>query len=626
MDYKQVAKEVIANVGGKENVQELNHCYTRLRFKLRDVGKANKEALEQIDGVMSVVNSGGEYQVVIGTEVSSVYDAILSQKLINTENAGNSPAEPVAETGKKNFKYYVDLVLDVITACFTPIIPVIAGSGMIKVLNAILVSCHVLTQTSQTYILLNAMGDALYYFLPIFVAATAAKRLKADMFTSMTVAAIMLYPKLTQLAAKGNGTISFIGIPMKLLDYSSQALPIVLVVLLVKYVDKLSDKITPNLVKTFLRPMLTILISAPIALIVLGPVTQWLSSGFTAFTITMNKWGWIAVGLNAALFPFLVLTGTHNALIPLMIQMFATQGFDPVLVPSGLAANLAEGGAAAAVAVKTKDSKMKSTAVGATISALFGVTEPALYGVNLRLRRPFVSMIIGSFLGGAVGGLLHLTAYAFVSPSILSLPIFIGKNSNLLTAIISSVASFGITFVVAYLIGFKDLESGQKPATTANTTAALNTDAVNVNMVVPAEGQLESLEDLNDGVFSKGLLGKGFAVKPEAEKIVSPVAGEVVTVFPTKHAIGLKTADGLEVMVHMGIDTVNLKGEGFTSAVKEGDQVEAGQALATMDLEQIQQAGYKTDVIVVVTNTAKYASVTATPAHDGREVGFAIEK
>ena len=244
MDYKQVAKEVIANVGGKENVQELNHCYTRLRFKLRDVGKANKEALEQIDGVMSVVNSGGEYQVVIGTEVSSVYDAILSQKLINTENAGNSPAEPVAETGKKNFKYYVDLVLDVITACFTPIIPVIAGSGMIKVLNAILVSCHVLTQTSQTYILLNAMGDALYYFLPIFVAATAAKRLKADMFTSMTVAAIMLYPKLTQLAAKGNGTISFIGIPMKLLDYSSQALPIVLVVLLVKYVDKLSDKIT----------------------------------------------------------------------------------------------------------------------------------------------------------------------------------------------------------------------------------------------------------------------------------------------------------------------------------------------------------------------------------------------
>ncbi|CCK82969.1 Protein-N(Pi)-phosphohistidine--sugar phosphotransferase [Lactobacillus equicursoris 66c] len=626
MDYKQVAKDVITNVGGKGNVQELNHCYTRLRFKLRDVGKANKDALEQIDGVMSVVYSGGEYQVIIGTEVAGVYDSIINQGLISAENAGNVSAEAVAEPTKKNFKYYVDLVLDVITACFTPIIPVIAGSGMIKVLNAILISCHVLTQTSQTYIVLNAMGDALYYFLPIFVAATAAKRLKADMFTSMTVAAIMLYPKLTELASKGTGTVSFIGIPMKLLDYSSQALPIVLVVLLVKYVDLLSDKITPNLVKTFLRPMITILISAPVALLVLGPVTQWLSAGFTSFTLAMNKWGWIAVGLNAALFPFLVLTGTHNALIPLMIQMFATQGFDPVLVPSGLAANIAEGGAAAAVAVKTKNAKMKSTAFGATISALFGVTEPALYGVNLRLRRPFVSMIIGSFLGGAVSGLLHLTAYAFVSPSILSLPIFIGKNSNLLTAAISAVASFALTFLVTYLIGFKDVDSEEKTATASNTTATLNTAAVNVNMIVPAEGQLESLEELNDGVFSKGLLGKGFAVKPENDQIVSPVDAEVMTVFPTKHAIGLKTQNGLEVMVHMGIDTVNLKGDGFTSEIKVGDHVTAGQPIAEMDLKKIKNAGYKTDVIVVVTNTAKYASVTVTPAHDGREVGFAIEK
>ena len=624
MNYKQTAQDIVKNVGGKKNVQELNHCYTRLRFKLRDNGKADKDAVEKIDGVMSVVVSGGEFQVVIGTEVADVYNAIIDQKLIDIADTGKSPVEQDSE--KKNFKYYLDLVLDVITACFTPIIPVIAGSGMIKVLNSILVNYHVLTESSQTYIIMNALGDAIYYFLPIFVAATAAKRLKADMFTSMTVAAVMLYPKLTAIASKGSGVASFWGVPLKLLDYSSQALPIILVVLLVKYVDKFTDKISPKMLKMFMRPMLTILISAPLALLVLGPVTQYLSVVFSTFTAAMNKWGWIAVGLNAALFPILVLTGTHNALIPLMIQMFATQGFDPVLVPSGLAANIAEGGAAAAVAVKSKDKKMKSTALGATISAIFGVTEPALYGVNLRLKRPFVSMLIGSFLGGSVAGLMHLTAYAFVSPSILSLPIFIGKNSSLITAVIAVLATFAITFVVTYLIGFKDEESEETTATVENTTAKLNTTAVNVHMLVPAQGQLESLEDVDDGVFSKGLLGKGFAVKPSSGKIVSPVDAEVVTVFPTKHAIGLKADDGLEVMVHMGVDTVNLKGAGFTSAVKEGDKVKAGDLLSEIDLEKVQKAGYKTDIIVVVTNTAKFANVTVTPSNDGKEVGFAIEK
>lgn len=623
MDYEQLAKEVIKGVGGSKNVSHLTHCYTRLRFKLVNVDKADKAKIEQLDGVMSVVYSGGEYQVVIGPEVGNVYQQILANKLVaNVETDGASEADSAPV--KKNFKYWFDLCLDVLVSCFTPIIPAIAGSGMIKVLTAILVSFHWLSDKSQTYVVMNAIGDGIFYFLPFFVAITAAKRLKADQFISMTIAAIIMYPKLEALVAKG--TIHFIGLPMQLVDYSSQALPLIFAVILVKYAGKLAEKISPTVLKVWLVPMITLLISAPLTLFIFGPFATYLGSLFAIFTNIMNHWGWIAVGLNAALFPILVMTGTHNALIPLMIQMFATQGFDAVLVPSGLAANIAESGAAAAVATKTKDMKMKSTASGAAISALFGITEPALYGVNLKLKRPFIGMILGSLIGGGVAGLIHLTAYAFVSPSLLSLPIFIGKNSNLVTAIIAAVVTFVVTFAITWILGFKDVSDNQKAKTEGNTTATVNHKAVAVNMTVPVSGQIISLSELGDQVFAKGLLGKGFAVKPSSDTIVAPVSGTVTTVFPTKHAIGLKTDDGLEVMVHMGIDTVELKGKYFEDLVKAGDQVTSGQALAKMDIDQIAKAGYQTSVIIVVTNTAQFANVTVTPSADKREVGFTIEK
>lgn len=631
MNYKEMAQNIISDVGGKENVRSLNHCYTRLRFSLKNETRAQTKVIEDLDGVLSVVQSGGEYQVVIGPEVNGVFKAIQDNKLLSEEqlNGGASGQNPISvekNNEKKGLKYYAGRGLDIFVSCFTPIIPVIAGAGMVKVLIAILQSMNLINAHSSTFLILNAIGNGVYYFLPFLVAVTTSRVLKADTFISLAVTSTIMYPQLSQLAAKGPKMISFLNVPMQIVDYSSQALPIILAVLVVKYVDKFSDKITPNLVKTFLKPMITLLISIPVVLWVFGPAAAWLGNLFTQFTVLMNQWGWIAVGLNAALFPILVLTGTHNALIPLMVQMFATQGFDAVLVPSGLAANIAESGAAAAVGVKSKDRKMKSTAMGATISALFGITEPALYGVNLKLKRPFIGVLLGSLIGGSFAGLLHVTAYSFVAPSILSLPIFIGKNSNIITAILTVLVTFVATFIITWLLGFKEINKENNVKTDKNTVAKINEKEIYVPMKVPTEGKLVSLKAVPDKTFASGMLGKGFAIEPEGDgKVYSPVDATIETVFPTKHALGLKTDDGLEIMIHMGIDTVNLKGKYFKDFVTAGSKVKKGDLLAKLDLTQIKNAGYNTDIMVVITNSANFANVTVTPSKDKREVAINVE-
>ena len=350
-----------------------------------------------------------------------------------------------------------------------------------------------------------------------------------------------------------------------------------------------TEKICPNLVKVFLRPMLTILITAPIMLIVIGPLGTFAGDYFQVFCNLMNKWGWIAVGLNAAIFPFLVFTGMHNALIPLMIQMFATQGFDAVLVPSGLVANIAEGGAAFGVFLRSRDKKMKGTALSATISALFGITEPALYGVNLKLKRPFIAMLIGSLTGGCLAGLLSVTAFSFVSPSLISLPIFAGTTRSFIGAIITVIATFIGTAVITVIMGFD--QSGKD------------------EIVSPLTGELMPLSEVKDKAFASGAMGQGIAIKPTEGKVVAPFNGTVMAIFPTKHAIGLKRDDGLELLIHVGLDTVNLNGKGFKAYVKQGDRVKMGETLLEFDQALIESQGYECVTPIIVTNSAQYKKV-----------------
>ncbi|MER0123229.1 PTS transporter subunit EIIC [Streptococcus sp. ZJ100] len=457
MDYKKLSKAILDNVGGENNIESATHCVTRLRLKLKDESKVDTVAIEGLDGVIGVAKASGQYQIIIGQEIEGVYKA-FSDLFAHSKLQGQEVAsENYIPDKSKGLKGYLGNALDIFISCFTPLVPIIAGSGMIKVLCTLLVTFNLLNRDSSTYQLLNMIGDGVYYFLPVMVGYTAAKRLNVDIFLSMVLGAIMIHPTLMNLAGENHAAFtSLAGIPVKIVDYSAQALPVILTVWLAKYVDMFSEKISPKLVKVFLRPMLTLLIVAPIMLAVIAPLGSILGDYFQAFANLMNQWGWIAVGLNAAFFPLLVLTGMHNALIPLIITMFASQGFDAVLIPSGLIANIAEGGAAAAVALRAKNKATKSVAASAAVSAVLGITEPALYGVNLRFKKPFYAVLFGSLISGSIAGIMGLTAYTFVSPSLISLPIFTGENSNIMTAILCAALAFFITFGLAFVFGINE--------------------------------------------------------------------------------------------------------------------------------------------------------------------------
>ncbi len=458
MNEKETASAVIKHIGGKENIKNMTHCVTRLRFVLVDETKADIEAVKKVQGVLNVVISGGQHQVVIGPAVESVYKEACKI----TGNEGNSleSKNPASHDGnlskeKKTVKSIARQAMDTLIACFVPCIPAIAGAGMIKVIAVLLSFAGLLSNESSTYIILNTIGDGIFYFLPFFAAYNAAKKMNVDIYLAMSLAAIVLHPNLAGLGEAGTSA-GFFCFQMSIMDYSAQALPMVFGVWLLKYADRLADKISPKLVKVFLRPLIALLITAPVVLIVIGPAALTVSGWLFTLCQYMQNWGWIAVAINAALFPLMVLTGTHNATIPLIIQMFATQGFDAIFLPCGLAANIAEAGAAFAVSLKTRNKELRQTGLSATLSALLGITEPALYGVNLRMKRPFAAVLAGAFIGGAYIGLIGLTAPAFVTPSLLTIPVFT-ENCNFILGLSSIPVTFMITFIIAYMAGFQDL-------------------------------------------------------------------------------------------------------------------------------------------------------------------------
>lgn len=583
MNYKDLASTIIELVGGKKNVNNVTHCVTRLRFSLVNESLAQTEKIEKLDGVIGVKKAADQYQVIIGTAIEDVYKEV--EKMIDHQE------EHQKERKKITVKGLAKEGLDTLVSCFTPTIPVIAGSGMIKVLLVVLSSLGWMSAESSTYATLYFIGDAVFYFLPFFVAFNAAKKMKVDIFLSMTLAAILLHPNLLALGELSSYS-GFFGLGLQILNYSTQALPAIFAVWLLKYVDKFADKVSPNIVKVFLRPMISLLIVAPIMLIFIGPASSVVGDWFAALANIMMDWGWLAVGINAAIFPLMVLTGTHNATIPFIIQLFATQGFDPIFLPSGMAANIAEAGAAGAVAFKTKNKALKGTALSASFSALLGITEPALYGVNLRLKKPFIAVLLGGLLGGCYIGFVGLTAPTFVTPSLITIPVYIGTGVNFLIGLSSIPVVFIITFIITYLFGFEDIED-------ENIT----------NVASPIKGKIMELDKVDDEAFSTKMMGEGFAVNPTEGKVIAPFHAQVTSLFPTHHAIGLTSENGLEVLIHIGIDTVNLNGKYFNAKVKQGDYVSKGDTLIAFDLDNIKKEGYDTTTMIVVTNTKKYKNI-----------------
>ena len=558
MDYKKVGLDVLELVGGPSNVSKLTHCATRLRFELKDMSKVQIKKIESLSGVISVVNKGGQFQVVIGNEVQTAYRAILNK-------LGNKGSSNKGSDKKKEKQGIVSEFISVISTTFTPMIPAITGAGMIKALLAILTLTGVLSSDSHTYALLNTISDAAFYFMPILLAYGAAIKFECNPILAITVAGVLLHPNIGGLLASGEA-INFMGVPVRLTDYAGSVLPIIITVWAMSYIEHFAEKVSPSIIKFFTKPLLVLLLTAPLALIVIGPFGTYLNDLVAAGAEIINgKASWLIPFLMGALQPFLVVTGTAWAMTPIATMQLSNMGSEMINGPGMLASNIAQGGATLAVAFKSKNKSLKQLAASSGFTAVLGITEPSLYGVTLKLKKPLIAAMIGGGIAGIYAGAVGLVRYAFVSPGLAALPAFIGENPmNIVHAIVTCLIAFVTTFVLTLVIGFDDPveEEGLKEDELAQTETEVAVD-YNDEIIIksPLKGKVVPLSEVNDDVFSNEILGKGIAIIPEEGVVVSPVAGTVEAVLESKHAIALKSKEGVEILIHVGIDTVNLEGK-----------------------------------------------------------------
>lgn len=452
LNYAELAGQIIDLVGGKENVTSVTHCVTRLRLVLADGAKADLDKIKALPGVINALVSAGQHQIVLGPIVEDVYAETVKITGMGTLAEG-APAPKEKMTVGKAAKS----ALDTLVACFVPSLKVIAGAGMLKALVALLSNYGILAADSGTYMLLNTIGDSVFFFLPFFVGLNASKKMGVNPGLGLVLAAILLHPNFRALI-DAEESIKFLGITVPALDYSAQCIPVIFGVWMMKYVDAFFSKHCPKVVSIFLPSMLDLMIVAPVMLLVVGPISIALNNAILAACGVMMNWGWIAVGLNSLFFPLMVLTGTHNAATPLIVMMmFGPMGGDPIFLVSGLAVNIAQAGAACAVACKTKNKTLRSTGFSATVSALLGITEPALYGVNLRMKKPFIGMMLGAFVGGCYCGMMKLVAHVFATPSILTFALLKPDGGSVWAAFSAVLVSFAAAFVITWLLGFEDL-------------------------------------------------------------------------------------------------------------------------------------------------------------------------
>lgn len=603
-DFKKLASSVVDAVGGVGNVTNLTHCMTRLRFILKDEAKASDETVKNIPGVMGLVKQGGQYQIIIGNNVAAAYKEILALGVDGgaTVDASEQPKQ------KWTLKRVGMTILDAIIGTMTPLIPAIIGGSMVKLLAMLLLMTGVVGETNSTYVLLNTIGDAAFFFLPILVAVSASKKFGTNTYLAVAIAGLMVHPVFMDLMAKAaeGQAVTLAMLPITSVKYTYTIIPAIVMSWLLRYIEAGVDRITPLVTKNFLKPMLILLVGAVIAISIVGPAGVWLGNGISAVVYGIHgKLGWLAVAIVGAIWPLLVMTGMHRVFTPTIVTTIAETGSEAMVMPSEIGANMSLGGVSLAVAFKTKNRELRQTALAAASSALIaGITEPALYGVAIRLKRPMIASVITGFIAGAVAGLADLASHSMAAPGLFTSVQFIDKDNP--TSILWIAAVMAISVVVSFaltlILGFEDIPVEEDEADMVTPAS--------VKLMAPMKGAVMGLHDVADEVFSKGLLGKGMAIEPVDGKVVSPIAGTVTTVFPTKHAIGLTDDHGMEVLIHVGLDTVSLNGEPFEALVAAGDRVEVGTELLQADLDAIKAAGLPTTTVVVITNTDEFKDVT----------------
>ncbi|MCW5953518.1 MAG: beta-glucoside-specific PTS transporter subunit IIABC [Propionibacteriaceae bacterium] len=603
VDYRSLAGQILEKVGGEANVSSVAHCATRLRFKLKDAAKADKAAVEKLTGVITVVEAGGQFQVVIGNDVPVVYAEIGQLTKLIGDTASSADEGP-----KGNL---LNQFIDLISKVMSPILWPLAGAGLLKAFLALATQLNWLDPASQTYAIWNAAGDAIIYFLPIFLGYTAAKRFGANQVTAMALAAALVYPAIVAL---NNGEpVHFLGIPVVMVSYTSSVIPIIVAVWLQSYVEKWLNKVLPSAIRNFTTPLLILTIMVPFTLLTVGPITSWLANGVSAgITWLFNLMPWLAGGILGGFWQVFVMFGLHWGLIPVLLNDLTTQGYSLLSGPLP-AAVLAQAAATLAVAFRSRSAKRRQIAGASSVSGLLaGITEPAIYGVNLPLKRPFYFGIVGGAIGGAIAAAGGSAATAFVFPSLIGLPAYM-EQGNFVLQLIGVAVAVGLGFVLTFLFGVKD----QPDEEVVEDAAQIVVPGVGAPEVkAPVSGALVPLAEVKDKVFASGALGNGLGIVPSNGQFYAPFAGTVATAFPTGHAFGIKSPDGVEVLIHIGIDTVQLDGKGFNAAVTQGQEVQAGDLLCTVDLEAVRAAGYDTTTIVVITNTAQFSAVLPAEGHE----------
>lgn len=602
MDYKKIATDIVNYVGGGKNISHLEHCSTRLRFTLVDDSKANIDGLKKVNGVLGVVMTA-QCQVVIGNNVLEVYNELIKLGKFGNQNKGSTAG------GNKKIGA---VVLDFVISVFQPLIPAIAGGGVLKSILMLLNLLGILENTTDTYKILNFVGDAPLYFLPILVAITVANKMRVNPLVAVAAVGTLLTPKLATMLGSETGAL-FFNIQVQNINYAYQVFPAILCVLCYSQLERFFNKISPKVIRNFFVPMMSLLIVVPLTLLVLGPLGFNFGQYFAKVVMFIfAKFGWIAVGLLAAVLPFMVVTGMHKAMIPYVITSLSQTGKELIYNAASLAHNISEGGACFAVAVRAKDKTLKATATSAGISAMFGITEPALYGVTILHKRVLYGVMIGSFVGGSYLGIKAVEAYVAVGPGLASLSMFISQTlpNNIINAIVGLIISFIVSFAAVVILWKEDVVEEKKEE--VKTDRILNKTIISA----PIQGELTSLNKVNDEVFSKEIMGKGIAVIPTSNEVVAPVKGKISALFPTNHAIGIKTEEGMEILIHIGLGTVNLEGKHFKSFIKVGDKVNVGDKLMEFDRQAIIKAGFDITTPIIITNSADYFEVISVEKKD----------
>lgn len=607
--YEKLASEIIEKVGGKENVNDVYHCQTRLRFKLADEEKADDKSLEETDGVAKVIRNAGVYQVVIGTHVADVFEEI--EKLVDT---GKAKGTQEAAEEKQNV---LERIIDFVAGVFQPVIPALSGAGMVKALLALLMVANVISSQSQTYYLLNLFADGVFYFLPMILAFTCAQKLKCNPILAAGVAAMMLHPNWTALVAAKEAVHFFDIIPFTLANYGSSVIPIILIIFVQSFVEKQLKKWIPKAVELVFVPMFTFLIMGTLAFSVLGPIGAVLGNYLGAFfTFLSESAAWAPAVLVGSLLPVMVMFGLHNGVAPLGVMQMANLGYDSIFGPGCVCSNMAQAAATTVVAFRTKNKKTRQIAASGAITAYMGITEPALYGVSLPKKYPLVAAMIGGGLGGLYAGLTQTHRFATGSSGLPAVFLYLGDDTtkffvNIIIAIlISIVGSAVLTLVLSFKFEKEDVEEFRQEVEEKETEAAAA-----FGFVSPVKGKVLPLAAAADEAFASGALGQGVMIEPEEGVVRAPFDAKVAALFPTNHAIGLVSDSGAEVMIHVGIDTVQLEGQYFEAFTTQESRVKAGDILIKFDMEAIRAAGYKTQTMVVVTNSFNYAKIE-TETHD----------